>query len=246
MWTDLCARVNDENLLLDKSGAAFWTRTKTLIFADLHFEKGSSYARGGQFLPPYDTRATLLRMTEAVARRKPVRIIALGDSFHDRFAAERMDRQDRVLLEALAETAELIWIAGNHDPHPPAWLSGSVKEEWREGGLTFRHQPRPDPEPGEVAGHLHPCARVTKFGRGVRRRCFVADAARLLLPSFGAYTGGLDVGDAAIAGLFGARFHAFLLGQNRVYAIARTQVVRRNRKYEIHPIVIAINTTTSP
>ena len=223
VWTDLGVTVNGEALVLDKSGAAWWPRTRTLVFADLHLEKGSSYARGGQFLPPYDTRATLRRMAEAAARRAPVRIIALGDSFHDPFAAERLGTEDRAMLMALAKAAHFIWIAGNHDPHPPAWLGGSVMAEWREGSLIFRHEPRAEAEPGEIAGHLHPATRVAKYGRGVRRRCFAADAMRLLLPSFGAYTGGLDVGDPAISNLFGRRFHAFMLGQERVYAIARTR-----------------------
>lgn len=246
VWTDLCVTVNGESLLLDKSGAAWWPRTRSLIFADLHFEKGSSYARGRQFLPPYDTRATLLRMAEVVARRAPVRIIALGDSFHDPFAAERLGAEERGMLETLAAAAHFIWITGNHDPHPPAWLGGAVMAEWREGGLVFRHEPRADAERGEVAGHLHPAATVAKYGRGVRRRCFVADATRLLLPSFGAYTGGLDVGDAAIAGLFGARFHAFMLGEQRVYAIPRVQAGRRNNKDDIHPMITAITTAARP
>ncbi len=246
VWTDLCVTVNGESLLLDKSGAAWWPRTRSLIFADLHFEKGSSYARGRQFLPPYDTRATLLRMAEVVARRAPVRIIALGDSFHDPFAAERLGAKERGMLETLATAAHFIWITGNHDPHPPAWLGGAVMAEWREGGLVFRHEPRADAERGEVAGHLHPAATVAKYGRGVRRRCFVADALRLLLPSFGAYTGGLDVGDAAIAGLFGTRFHAFMLGEERVYAIPRIQAGRRNRSDDIHPMITAITTAARP
>ena len=246
VWTDLCVTVNGESLLLDKSGAAWWPRTRSLIFADLHFEKGSSYARGRQFLPPYDTRATLLRMAQVVARRAPVRIIALGDSFHDPFAAERLGGEERGMLETLATAAHFIWITGNHDPHPPAWLGGAVMAEWREGGLVFRHEPRADAERGEVAGHLHPAATVAKYGRGVRRRCFVADAMRLLLPSFGAYTGGLDVGDAAIAGLFGARFHAFMLGEERVYAIPRGQAGRRNRSDDIHPMITAITTAARP
>jgi DNA ligase-associated metallophosphoesterase len=246
VWTDLCVTVNGESLLLDKSGAAWWPRTRSLIFADLHFEKGSSYARGRQFLPPYDTRATLLRMAEVAARRAPVRIIALGDSFHDPFAAERLGAEERGMLETLARAAHFIWITGNHDPHPPAWLGGAVMAEWREGGLVFRHEPRADAERGEVAGHLHPAATVAKYGRGVRRRCFVADAMRLLLPSFGAYTGGLDVGDAAIAGLFGARFHAFMLGQERVYAIPRIQAGRRNSRDDIHPMITAITTAARP
>src|SRR5580698_3473054 len=214
---DLCADVNGERLTLDKSGAAWWERTRTLIFADLHFEKGSSYARGGQFLPPYDTRATLLRMAEVTARRGPARIIALGDSFHDPFAAERLGPEERAMLKTLAATAHFLWITGNHDPHPPAWLGGAAMESWREGGLIFRHEPEADAAPGEVAGHLHPAATVAKFGRGVRRRCFAADRARIVLPAFGAYAGGLDVGDAAISSLFRGPFHAFMLGQDRVY-----------------------------
>jgi DNA ligase-associated metallophosphoesterase len=238
--------VNGETLLLDRSGAAWWPRTRTLIFADLHFEKGSSYARGRQFLPPYDTRATLLRMADVAARRSPARIIALGDSFHDPFAAERLGTDERGTLAALTASAHFIWITGNHDPHPPAWLGGAVMAEWREGGLVFRHEPRADAEHGEVAGHLHPAATVAKYGRGVRRRCFVADAVRLLLPSFGAYTGGLDVGEAAIAGLFGPRFHAFMLGQERVYAIPRIQVGRRNSSDDIQPMITAITTAARP
>ena len=244
--TDLSVTVNGETLLLDKSGAAFWAKTRTLIFADLHFEKGSSYSRGRQFLPPYDTRATLLRMAEVAGRRAPARIIALGDSFHDPFAAERLGAEERGMLQALSTMAHFLWITGNHDPHPPAWLGGAVMPQWREGGLLFRHEPESDAIPGEVAGHLHPAATVAKFGRGVRRRCFVANSVRLLMPAFGAYAGGLDVGDAAICGLFPGRFHAFMLGQDRVYAIPRGQAGRRNTKDEPQPSRTAISTVDRP
>jgi DNA ligase-associated metallophosphoesterase len=206
-------------LLLDACGAAFSPAHSTLIFADLHFEKGSFYARGGQLLPPYDTSNTLLRMARAIARYAPSRVIALGDSFHDRQAAERLGSQERGMLETLMRTARFVWIAGNHDPDPPAWLEGEVAECLRIGGFSFRHEPQADFESGEVAGHLHPCASVSKWGRSVRRRCFVSDGLRLVLPSFGAYTGGLDVGDAAIGSLFAGPFHAYMLGQSRVYAI---------------------------
>jgi hypothetical protein len=219
VWNDLVIRVNGEELLLDASGAAFSPKHRTLVFADLHFEKGSSYARGRQFLPPYDTRATLLRMARAVARHDPSRIVALGDSFHDRDAAGRLGVEERGMLAAMARAADFVWIAGNHDPSPPAWLGGEIAEEYVLGGFQFRHEPASTPKPGEVAGHLHPCARVAKWGRSVRRRCFVADASRLVLPSFGAYTGGLDVAEAAIAALFGGTFHAYMLGTERVYAI---------------------------
>lgn len=245
VWTDLTIAVNGETLVLDKSGAAWWPRAATLILADLHFEKGSSYARFGQFLPPYDTRATLLRMAEVIGRRAPARVIALGDSFHDPFAASRLPGQELEMLQRLAASVHMLWITGNHDPHPPASLSGAAMAEWREGGLVFRHEPRQDAEPGEVAGHLHPCAKVVKYGRGVRRRAFAADSNRLVLPAFGAYAGGLDVGDPAISSLFGERFHAFMLGEERVYAIPR-QTGRRKSNEEIHPMTMAIRTVANP
>lgn len=217
--------VNGETLLLDTGGAVFSPAHATLVFADLHFEKGSSYARGRQFLPPYDTANTLMRMTRSIARHNPARVIALGDSFHDRDAGDRLEVHARGLLQSLGKTARFTWITGNHDPHPPAWLNGDVAQTVRLGGLTFRHEPRKAFEPGEVAGHLHPCASVSKWGRNVRRRCFVSDGLRLVLPSFGAFTGGLDVGDAAIGGLFAGPFHAYMLGSKRVYAMARRVTV---------------------
>jgi hypothetical protein len=244
MWNGLCVVLNGESLLLDVSGAAFWPAERTLIFADLHLEKGSSYARGRQFLPPYDSQATLMRMAAAVTRFNPKRIIALGDSFHDREAAERLSPDARAMLAALA--AEFVWISGNHDPAPPAWLGGMVTAVWSAGGLTFRHEPQADHAPGEIAGHLHPCAQVAKWGRRVRRRCFAADGARMILPSFGAYTGGLDVGEDAIARLFGARFHAYMLGSDRVYAIPRTQVGRRKITDDIQPMISAMMTAARP
>ncbi len=230
VWTDsvsgdLIIDVNGERLLLDACGAAYSPAHATLIFSDLHFEKGSSYARGRQFLPPYDTTNTLLRMGRAIARHKPARVIALGDSFHDAGAADRLGQEERGMLEALGAAARFVWIAGNHDPQAPAWLGGEATEIYRMGGLIFRHEPLAAFEPGEVAGHLHPCASVSKWGRSVRRRCFVSDGLRLILPSFGAYTGGLDVGDAAIAGLFAGPFHAYMLGHARVYAIPRRVAV---------------------
>ena len=218
---DLLIKVNGESVLLDACGAAFSPSYSTLMFADLHLEKGSSYARGRQFLPPYDSADTLRRMAQAIARHKPARVVALGDSFHDPDAADRLGTQERILLGELGRAAHFTWIAGNHDPHPPGWLNGEVAAELRLGGLLLRHEPACVPQAGEVAGHLHPCASVAKWGRSVRRRCFVSDGLRLILPSFGAYTGGLDVGDAAFTSLFAGSFHAYMLGTRRVYAMAR-------------------------
>lgn len=218
--SDVRVAVNGENLHLDVSGALWWGAERTLVFADLHFEKGSSFARKGTLLPPYDTRATLARIAERIARYTPTRVVALGDSFHDPEAPERLDAGERRLLEGLSRDLDWIWIAGNHDPALPSWLGGRTAEEICIGGLTFRHEPRSTPAAGEIAGHLHPCATVTRRGRSLRRRCFVSDGVRLLMPAFGAYTGGLDVRDAAISALFSAHALTYLLGKQRVYAIA--------------------------
>jgi len=217
---DVRIAVNGEELLLDAAGALYWAAEQTLVFADLHFEKGSSFARRGQMLPPYDTRSTLKRIDALVSRHKPRRVIALGDSFHDREAADWLDAQERAMLRDLGECSEWIWIAGNHDPAPPLWLGGTVTEEVAIGGLVFRHEPQAWSGAGEIAGHLHPCATVTRRGRSLRRRCFVSDGLRMVMPAFGAYAGGLDVREAPVKALFADGFFAYLLGTRRVYAVA--------------------------
>ena len=216
--------VNGETLVLDRSGAAWWPRAATLIVADLHFEKGSSYARGGQLLPPYDSRATLLKLAEAVGRHRPATIVALGDSFHDGHAGERIGAQERAMLEALAKVAPFVWIAGNHDPAPPAWLGGTVASEVALGGLFFCHEPGVFARPGEIAGHLHPKARVPTRGRSVERRCFASDGERAVMPAFGAYAGGLSIRDRAFQKVFQSlEFVAHVLGDNRVHAFAASR-----------------------
>ena len=213
-------QVNGEALVLDPAGALYWPAMGLLVFADLHFEKGSSFARRGSLLPPYDTRATLSRIASLCVRYTPETVIALGDSFHDREAHERLDTYERDMLSRLGDEADWIWIAGNHDPALPSWLNGRIAEEVALGALVFRHEPSPAPSAGEIAGHLHPCARVTRRGHTLRRRCFVSDGARLLLPAFGAYTGGLDVRDEAVRSLFRNEFLTYVLGARKVYAIA--------------------------
>ena len=203
-------------------GALWWADLRLLVVADLHLEKGSSFARRGQLVPPYDTVETLARMARLIARLNPQAIVALGDSFHDDEGAARLSASDRAILKALQTGREWIWIAGNHDPSRPVNVGGSAMDELAVGKLTFRHEPLAGDAEGEVAGHLHPCARVYGRGRSVRRRCFAGDGFRLVMPAFGAYTGGLDVLDPAFDGLFQpASFRAFMLGDDRVYAVGR-------------------------
>jgi DNA ligase-associated metallophosphoesterase len=205
-------------LLADPSGALYWPDEETLIVADLHLEKGSSHARRGIFLPPYDSRATLTRLAALCAQYRPVRVIALGDSFHDPEGPARLPAEESSLLRRLTAMHAFTWIAGNHDGLGGNVFGGSAEDELKLGPLTFRHIPRAHLHEGEIAGHLHPCATVATRAKVLRRPCFAADGARCVLPAFGAFTGGLDIMDPAFDGLFGEMLTAFLLGARAVHA----------------------------
>ena len=210
------------SLLADPSGAIFWEEQSLLVVSDLHLEKGSSFAARGVLLPPYDTLATLSRLALVIARHDPRVVIALGDSFHDRDAHARLSADDRDALGALQSRRDWIWIAGNHDPAIPSDLGGVVAAEVAIGPIAFRHEPTG--VPGEVAGHLHPKARVPTRGRTVERRCFACDGERAVMPAFGAYAGGLSIRDEAFTRIFGAPdFMAHVLGDNRVHSIAASR-----------------------
>ena len=206
----------------DLSGALYWEEQRLLVVSDLHLEKGSSYAMRGTLLPPYDTIATLGRLGAVIARHNPRTVIALGDSFHDRRAHERLSRPDRDVIMALQLNRDWIWISGNHDPDLPSDIGGTVAQEVAIGAITFRHEPTG--AHGEIAGHLHPKARVTTRGRTMERRCFASDGARAVMPAFGAYTGGLNIRDAAFARIFQTLgFVAHVLGDRKLHAIAASR-----------------------
>lgn len=206
-------------LTADLSGALYWEEQRLLVVSDLHLEKGSSFATRGVLLPPYDTIATLGRLGAVIARHDPRTVIALGDSFHDRDAHERLSPANRDVLGALQLRRDWIWISGNHDPALPDDLCGTVANEVAIGPITFRHEPTG--ADGEIAGHLHPKARISGRGRSVERRCFASDGVRAVMPAFGAYTGGLSIRDAAFAKIFQTLgFVAHVLGDRRMHTIA--------------------------
>jgi DNA ligase-associated metallophosphoesterase len=208
----------------DCLGALYWREEGVLIVADLHLEKGSSFARRGQLLPPYDTTETLARLARAVTHYAPRTVIALGDNFHDAGGPARLAPLDRASLLALQRGRDWIWIAGNHDPDPADGIGGTFATTISIGSLTFRHEPSRDAPDGEIAGHLHPVARVAQRGRAVSRRCFACDGRSLVMPAFGAYTGGLNIRDRAFAAVFGVRkFSAHLLGEGRLYVFAASR-----------------------
>jgi DNA ligase-associated metallophosphoesterase len=170
-------------------------------------------------LPPFDTRETLGRLEREVAATAPRLLILLGDSFHDRGAERRLGAEETARIGALALGRTLIWVTGNHDAEGPGRLPGEVVASLTIAGLSMVHEPRAGPARGEVAGHLHPCAKVRGGGGAVRRRCFVSDGERLVLPAFGALAGGLNVRDAAFRPLFARNPLAGVLGRGKVHAI---------------------------
>jgi len=173
--------------------ALFWPARKALLVADLHLEKASWFARLGQMLPPYDSIATLADLTALAASTDAREIWCLGDSFHDAQGCDRLPSRAREQLTALTAATRWTWIVGNHDPGFADHCGGEIVEEAEVDGLVLRHEADPaEPRP-ELSGHFHPKLRITQRGRLVSRRCFVATARKLILPAFGALTGGLDV-----------------------------------------------------
>lgn len=213
-------RLAGEEFFADPSGGLYHPGERMLIVADLHLEKGSSFARRGMLLPPYDTAATLARLAAVVARWRPARVAALGDSFHDPNAHERLREAERAALAAMQAGRDWLWIAGNHDPGPPVGAGGQSLAELAFGRITLRHEPRHGRAEGEIAGHLHPVARVAGAGGSTRARCFVTDGARCVAPAFGALAGGLDIAHPAFAPVFATRaVVAHVLGRDRVWRV---------------------------
>lgn len=202
------------------AGAVYWEAENTLLVADLHLEKGAAYAARGMLLPPYDTRATLSRLAKLIAAVDPGRVVALGDSFHRSECADNLVDDDSALLAKLQQGREWYWICGNHDPHLPDSVGGTVCGTLTMSGVVLRHEPSEEPSGPEIVGHLHPVARISRRGTVVRRRCFATDGNRLVMPAFGAYAGGLNVLHEAFQPLFRwHRLEAWMMGRHAVYPV---------------------------
>jgi DNA ligase-associated metallophosphoesterase len=212
-------RLAGDSFLPVAAGALYWESEDTLLVADLHLEKGAAFAARGMMLPPYDTRSTLQRLAACLDHFSPRRVVALGDSFHRSELAGRLSADDREELAALQQGRDWYWILGNHDPDLPESIGGFVCRSLMIGGITLCHQPSLSRAP-EIAGHLHPVARIARRGEGIRRKCFATDGHRLVMPAFGAYAGGLNVLDEAFSPLF--HWHlmeAWLTGRTSVYPL---------------------------
>jgi DNA ligase-associated metallophosphoesterase len=206
------------------SGALYAPDVRALLVADLHLEKGTSLARRGVHLPPYDTRQSLNQLRAAVVDAAPERLIFLGDSFHDGGARERIDADDLTMLRSITAAVDTIWITGNHDPEPPQDIGGTIVDEMVLGAVTLRHQARAlATGETEISGHLHPAAAIQTRGRRIRCRCFIADEHRMVMPAFGSYTGALSVRAEPFTRLFDS-FHVWMIGTQAIHRFPSDKV----------------------
>ncbi len=204
-------------------GALWLELGRALVVADLHLEKGSALARRGQMAPPYDTRDSLRRLAALIDQHKPDLVVSLGDAFHDGGGPARLGEEDRAQLQSLIGRADWLWLEGNHEGKAPETLGGVVRQQLQLGTLSLRHEPSGAVR--EIAGHLHPCAKVFGRGHSVRRRCFAYDGERMVLPAFGAYAGGLNIRDPAFAPIFPDGAIALVLGKDRVQPAPRSHLL---------------------
>lgn len=206
------------------SGALYWRTRRTLLVADLHFEKMASFARRGQLLPPYDTAMTLTRLEADLRRTGAMTLLSLGDTFHRVDASSLLTNSDRMRLDAIVEHIDCIWLSGNHDPAPHA-IGGTCLPELEMDGLTFTHEPRKG-KTGLISGHLHPAARVAINGRSSRKPCFVHDNRLMILPAYGSSTGAINILGPAFIGLFNMpSLEVAMLGRDRVYPVPAQRLV---------------------
>ncbi|MDB5726129.1 MAG: ligase-associated damage response endonuclease PdeM [Novosphingobium sp.] len=193
---------NGEELRLVDGRALFWPRENALLVADLHLEKASFFAKHGQMLPPYDSRETLGRIADALLQTGARRVFCLGDNFHDSAGKHRLEPHAAGMLAALTRATDWVWITGNHDApidSPGAGdVAGTHAEELEVAGMILRHRTKRGETRPELSGHYHPKLTIAARGRRVSRPCAVASESRLILPAFGALTGGMNAGDPAI------------------------------------------------
>ncbi|WP_196259421.1 ligase-associated DNA damage response endonuclease PdeM [Pelagibacterium limicola] len=207
------------------SGALYWPAHETLLVADLHLEKMASFARSGQFLPPYDTAMTLARLEADIRLTGAKKLIALGDSFHRDEGVQTLNAQDRTRISQITGSLDWVWIAGNHDPSVHR-LGGLCVNEISVSGCLLRHEPERGGQ-GLIAGHLHPAARIAMNGKSTRRPCFVWDDNQLILPAYGASTGSLNILSDAFAGLFNrSKLQVMVMGRDRLYPVGLNRLVR--------------------
>jgi len=216
-----------KSLLADSTGAIYWPAEQALLVADLHLAKALAPATAGALPASYDTRETLIRLAESIDRFQPRCVIALGDPLPEANAAHGIAPDDLERLSILHENRQWIWVSDKHDHKDTARLGGRVADEIKLGGITLRHRPATGSIAPEIAGSMHPAARLSLYGTSIRRPCFVGNGRRLIMPAFGAFSGGLNVLDDAFLPLFGnGGLAVWMLGQEGLYAVATRLLCR--------------------
>jgi DNA ligase-associated metallophosphoesterase len=217
-WLDLSFAGHD--LVLDAGLALYWPARDALVVSDLHLEKSTFLAQFGSTIAPFDSHDTLARLTALVARYRPKSLILLGDSFHDHGAWERLDARAREQLLALcAAVDDCCFIEGNHDRNLALPDCLCFEDERTTAGLVFRHEPGVSGLP-QVIGHFHPALSFSLRGHRLRGKCFAVNGHTLIMPSFGSFTGGLDLRDPAFRAIDGGDpFQPYLVYKNTVTAV---------------------------
>jgi len=200
-----CFKWGEQWCHADSSGALYIEDLDILVVSDLHLEKASSLSRRGHFLPPYDSAKSLKKFQATVDLFQPKTIISLGDAFHDNDGRSRLSPDDANLINQIEEKHEFFWVVGNHDW---AEIQNGVQNatiELHRGGYHFVHETQVNevlPNGFEISGHYHPCATIVQRGRRLRRRCFIFDENRMIMPAFGSLTGNLNISEPIFSPFF--------------------------------------------
>ena len=212
-----------QHFILDALGCMFHIESKTLVFSDLHLEKGSYLISQGNPLPMIDTLDTILKIQKCIDVYKPETVIALGDSLHDVHALERMHPDDKAFIMKICQSVQhWHWIMGNHDKNPEKqdlftqfnFSSKIVTEQFQ-----YVHDVENTDLP-QIIGHFHPKASINIGPQTIRGKCFLITEKLIVMPAFGTFTGGLDIHSEAIEKLLnGQTYQCYLLKRSKVWQI---------------------------
>ena len=213
---------NGARLMLHHAGLMFWPKHQLAVVSDLHLEKGSFFAQTGQLLPAYDSVHTLIRLQQCLQSETIKRLMFLGDSFHDRAGYHRLQPEALALFNQLCDTYQILWVMGNHEAgFVPPGVEASI--EITIDGLNFRHICTNNAD-AEISGHYHPKVSLRIAGKRVNRACFMHSDQRLIMPAFGAFTGGLRVDSSALTKLFPRPHTLHVLGSKAIFSLPSEQI----------------------
>ncbi len=209
----------DNIFYLQADGSLFWQKHKILILGDLHLEKSSYYAKNGNFLPPYDSIETLSKLKKKLIKYNINKVILLGDIFHDAFGIKRLKYEASNILKKICKNYEVIWIIGNHDSdYAPKNVQKLLFYYFR--GITFNHISKKETN-YEISAHYHPKVDFTIRGKKISKPCFLVDKKKIIIPAYGAYTGGLNIKNIVFMKEFSNNFSTYILDNRKVYFLKK-------------------------